>query len=68
MEVSRVSGRLKVATWSVDSVKNSSYGNGMHSFHFTLGSQAFEGFEMIFSAREGKVFRIDLTSPDFRHR
>ncbi len=65
---SRVSGRLKLASSSVDSVMNSSYRNGMHSFNFGLSSRVFEGSEMLVTARDGKVLRIDLTSPDFRHR
>lgn len=63
---SRVSGRLKLASSNVDSGKNSRYENGVHSFNLGLSSRAFEGSEMLVSARDGKVFRIDLTSPDFR--
>jgi len=65
---SRVSGRLKLewAGISADSIKNSSYENGVHSFGFGLNRRAFEGSELLVTARGGKVFRIDLTSPDFR--
>jgi alkaline phosphatase D len=64
---SRVSGRLKLAS-SSDSFYNSSYEKGVHSFNFGLSSRVFEGSEILVTARDGKVLRIDLTSPDFRHR
>jgi hypothetical protein len=65
--ISRVSGRLKMMpSWSSDSFYNSRYENGTHSFSFQLGPRAFEGSEMLVTARGGKVFRIALDSPDFR--
>lgn len=66
--ISRVSGRLKMPSWSSDSLYNSRYENGAHSFSFQLGPRAFEGSEMLVTARGGKIFRIALDSPDFRHQ
>jgi len=64
--IARVSGRLKVPSWSSDWFKNSWYENGMHRFSFQLGPSTIEGSEMLVTARGGKVFRIALDSPDFR--
>jgi hypothetical protein len=64
--ISRVSGRIKVPSWADDWFKNSRYENGAHSFSFQLGPRAFEGSEMLVTARGGKVFRIAIDSPDFR--
>lgn len=63
--ISRVSGRIKVPSWSSDWFINSGYENGMHRFSFQLGPSAIEGSEMLVTARGGKVFRIALDSPDF---
>lgn len=64
--ISRVSGRMKVASWLIDSLVNSWYENGVHRFSYQLGPSVFEGSEMLVTARGGKVFRIALDSPDFR--
>jgi len=39
-----------------------------HPFNFTPGPRVFDVSERLVSVRDGKVFRLDLNSPDFRHR